>query len=217
LLRRCSPHLLPSQTTAEFEAHNLARPGDVLVVDGVPGVSNLGGISTQTGKRQGEAGAIVFGGVGDIAHSRSVGYPVWSSEVTPLTGKGHIETVEINGEVEVTGVRVAPGDIVLADDSGVCFIPRARGGVAGTGSQEGGRGSGQVQGDRRGHAGRRSARQRLIGRGRQLETNCRPSRQYARRAGDRARGRRRSPAIVPEARRPQVRPRRPLRASPKSC
>src|SRR3954468_16282984 len=36
---------------AEFEAHNLATPGDVLVIDGVAGVSNLGGISSQTGKR----------------------------------------------------------------------------------------------------------------------------------------------------------------------
>jgi regulator of RNase E activity RraA len=40
---------------AEFEAHNLALPGDVLVIDGVAGVSNMGGISAQTGKRQGEA------------------------------------------------------------------------------------------------------------------------------------------------------------------
>jgi 4-hydroxy-4-methyl-2-oxoglutarate aldolase len=111
---------------AEFEAHNLALPGDVIVIDGVPGISNMGGISAQTGKRQGEAGAIVFGGVRDIAHSRAVGYPVWSTEITPVTGKWRLETVEINGEIEVAGVRVAPGDIVLADDSGVCFIPRER-------------------------------------------------------------------------------------------
>jgi regulator of RNase E activity RraA len=111
---------------AEFEAHNLALSGDVVVIEGVPGISNMGGISAQTGKRQGEAGAIVFGGVRDIAHSRAVGYPVWSSEVTPVTGKWRIETVEINGEIEVGGVRVAPGDIVFADDTGVCFIPRGR-------------------------------------------------------------------------------------------
>jgi 4-hydroxy-4-methyl-2-oxoglutarate aldolase len=111
---------------AEFEAHNLARPGDVIVIDGVPGISNMGGISAQTGKRQGEAGAVVFGGIRDIAHSRRVGYPVWATEVTPVTGKWRIETIEINGEIEVAGIRVAPGDIVLADDTGVCFIPRVR-------------------------------------------------------------------------------------------
>jgi 4-hydroxy-4-methyl-2-oxoglutarate aldolase len=111
---------------AEFEAHNLALPGDVIVIDGVPGISNMGGISAQTGKRQGESGAVVFGGVRDIGHSRRIGYPVWASEFTPVTGKWRIETVEINGEVVVAGVRVVPGDIVLADDTGLCFIPRAR-------------------------------------------------------------------------------------------
>lgn len=111
---------------AEFEAHNLARAGDVVVIDGVSAISNMGGISAQTGKRQGEAGAVVFGGVRDVAHSRRLGYPVWATEVTPVTGKWRIETIEINGEIEIAGIRVAPGDIVFADDTGVCFIPRMR-------------------------------------------------------------------------------------------
>jgi 4-hydroxy-4-methyl-2-oxoglutarate aldolase len=109
---------------AEFEAHNLASPGDVLVIEGLANMSNMGGISALTGKRQGEAGAIVMGGIRDIAHSRVVGYPVWSSEVSPITGKWRLETVEINGSVQIGGVRVEPGDLVVADDSGVCFIPR---------------------------------------------------------------------------------------------
>jgi regulator of RNase E activity RraA len=113
---------------AEFEAHNLALPGDVIVIDGVAGVSNMGGISAQTGKRQGEAGAVVFGGVRDVAHSRRVGYPIWSTEVTPATGKWRIQTVELNCEVSIGGIRVAAGDIVVADDTGVCFIPRDRAG-----------------------------------------------------------------------------------------
>ena len=85
---------------AEFEAHNLAMPGDVIVIDGVAGISNMGGISAQTGKRQGEAGAIVSGAIRDVSHSRSVGYPVWATEISPITGKWRIETVEINGDVE---------------------------------------------------------------------------------------------------------------------
>lgn len=109
---------------AEFEAHNLATPGDVLVIQGVPNVSNMGGISAQTGKRQGEVGAIVQGGVRDIAHSRAVGYPVWASDITPTTGKWRLETVEINGEIQIGDVRVQAGDLVIADDTGVCFIPR---------------------------------------------------------------------------------------------
>ena len=110
---------------AEFEAHNLAEDGDVLVISGVSGMSNMGGISSMTGMRQGERGAIVMGGVRDVRHSRSIGYPVWASEITPVTGKWRLETVEINGEIDMCGVRVNPGDLVVADDTGVCFIPRA--------------------------------------------------------------------------------------------
>jgi 4-hydroxy-4-methyl-2-oxoglutarate aldolase len=109
---------------AEFEAHNLAQPGDVLVIQGVPNVSNMGGNSAQTGKRQGEVGAIVEGGVRDVGHSRTVGYPVWASDITPVTGKWRIEAAEINGVIQIGHVRVAPGDLVVADDTGVCFIPR---------------------------------------------------------------------------------------------
>jgi regulator of RNase E activity RraA len=109
---------------AEFEAHNLASPGDVLVIQGVSNMSNMGGISAQTGKRQGEVGAIVSGGVRDIAHSRAVDYPIWSSEITPSTGKWRLETVEINGDIQIGEVRVCCGDLVVADDTGICFIPR---------------------------------------------------------------------------------------------
>ncbi len=109
---------------AEFEAHNLAEDGDVLVIQGVPGMSNMGGISSFTGQRQGERGAIVMGGVRDVRHSRSIDYPVWASEITPVTGKWRLETVEINGEIQMGEVRVNPGDLVVADDTGVVFIPR---------------------------------------------------------------------------------------------
>ena len=111
---------------AEFEAHNLAEDGDVLVVSGVPGMSNMGGISSFTGQSHGERGAIVMGGVRDVRHSRSIGYPVWASEITPVTGKWRLETVEINGEIQMGEVRVNPGDLVVADDTGVVFVPRAQ-------------------------------------------------------------------------------------------
>lgn len=111
---------------AEFEGHNLATPGDVLVIQGVSGVSNMGGISAQTGKRQGEVGAVVMGGVRDVAHSRAVGYPVWASELTAVTGKWRLETVEINGEVQIGDVRVECGDLVVADDTSVVFVPYDR-------------------------------------------------------------------------------------------
>ncbi|KQX38103.1 dimethylmenaquinone methyltransferase [Devosia sp. Root436] len=109
----------------EFEAHNLALPGDVLVCEGVADVSNMGGISSRLAQRQGEAGAVIMGGVRDVAYSRSIGFPIWASDYTPVTGKWRIETMEINGPVTMGNARVMPGDLVVADDTGICFIPRA--------------------------------------------------------------------------------------------
>lgn len=108
---------------AEIEAHNLAEPGDVLVIEGVHGVSNIGGISAAIGRRQGEIGAIVDGGVRDVGDCRSLGYPIWSRDVTPLTGKWRVQTVQINLPVAIAGVQVTPGDIVVADETGICFVP----------------------------------------------------------------------------------------------
>jgi regulator of RNase E activity RraA len=110
----------------EIEAHNLAAPGDIIVLQGVDGVSNLGGISATIGHRQGELGAIVDGGVRDIDHSRGIGYPIWSRGVSPITGKWRVKTIAVNKPVAICGVTVDPGDVVLADETGVCFIPRGR-------------------------------------------------------------------------------------------
>ncbi len=110
----------------EIEAHNLAEPGDVLVVQGVDQVSNLGGMSATIGHRQGEIGAVVDGGARDIDRSRAIGLPVWSKSISPMTGKWRVETVAINKPVTICGVTVNPGDVVLADETGVCFVPRQR-------------------------------------------------------------------------------------------
>jgi len=110
----------------EIEAHNLAAAGDVLVIQGVEGVSSMGAISASIGKRQGEAGAVVDGAVRDISHSRGIGYPVWCKGASPVTGKWRIETVAVNVPVAICGIAVQPGDLVVADEVGVCFVPHAR-------------------------------------------------------------------------------------------
>lgn len=113
-----------SSRLAEIEGHNLAAPGDVLVIEGVADISNMGGISSTIAKRQGEAAAIVDGAIRDVAESISIGFPRWASSISPITGKWRIQTVEINGAIHVCGVPVKPGDIVVADADGVCFVPR---------------------------------------------------------------------------------------------
>jgi regulator of RNase E activity RraA len=111
---------------ADVEAHNLAEPGDVLVLEGIDGVSNMGSILASIARRAGEIGAIVDGSVRDIEHSRSIGYPVWSRSVSPITGKWRLRTVEVNKPVRICGITVEAGDLVAADEVGVCVVPHTR-------------------------------------------------------------------------------------------
>jgi len=115
-----------TNTQGESEAHNLAEPGDVLVIEGVVGCSNMGGQSATVARRQGFIGAVVDGTVRDPQQYREMGWPVWCRGFTPITGKWRMQTVEINGTVQIAGVQVRPGDLVCADEAGVAFVPRKR-------------------------------------------------------------------------------------------
>jgi regulator of RNase E activity RraA len=109
----------------ETEAYNLARRGDVIVIEGLFGCSNMGGQSASIAHRQGCAGAVIDGSYRDPDASRGLGFPIWARGVTQITGKWRLETVEVNGRVRVCNVSVDAGDLVLADDAGVVFVPKA--------------------------------------------------------------------------------------------
>jgi 4-hydroxy-4-methyl-2-oxoglutarate aldolase len=101
------------------------RPGDVLVIDarGARGISALGALGASAALGAGFAGCIVDGGVRDLDDVERLGFAVWSRWVTPRTGKWRIEAQSINSAVSVGGVQVVPGDLVVADETGVCFVP----------------------------------------------------------------------------------------------
>jgi regulator of RNase E activity RraA len=103
--------------------HLEAHRGDVIVVQSPGGASSAGAAGIPLGQAQGEVGAIVDGAIRDVGVSRRLGFPMWAREITPISGKWRIEHVEINGVVTIAGVRVTPGDLVVADDDGVCFVP----------------------------------------------------------------------------------------------
>jgi 4-hydroxy-4-methyl-2-oxoglutarate aldolase len=115
-----------TNTQGETEAHNLAEAGDVLVIEGIMGCSNMGGQSATIARRQGFIGAIVDATLRDPQQYREMGWPVWCRGFTPVTGKWRMQTVEVNGTVQICGVPVRPGDLVCADDAGVAFVPRER-------------------------------------------------------------------------------------------
>ncbi|HWV41940.1 RraA family protein [Pseudorhodoplanes sp.] len=108
----------------ELEGINQSSPGDVLVIQGVPNVSNMGGMVATIAKHHGLVGAVVDGGVRDVGRSRANDFPVWSRDISPITGKYRCVTEEVNGTINVCGVTVNAGDLVVADETGVCFVPQ---------------------------------------------------------------------------------------------
>lgn len=103
----------------------LSKPGDVMVIDGsaVPTASNIGGIMATAVASGGFAGVVVDGCVRDVENMKRMGLPVWARGATPRTGKHRMELAEFNGKVDIAGVQVVPGDLVLGDSDGVIIVP----------------------------------------------------------------------------------------------
>ena len=109
-------------------AIDAAQSGDVIVVDngGRTDVSSWGGLLSLAAKLKGISGVVIDGACRDIDESREVGFPVHARGVVPVTARGRIIQESFNQEIQFAGVQVHPGDLVIADGSGVVFIPRSK-------------------------------------------------------------------------------------------
>jgi regulator of RNase E activity RraA len=107
------------------EIYYIAEPGDIFIADfgGNLDVSNMGGQSCTVAQSCGVIGAICNGAVRDVPTILDLDYPVWAKGATPMTGKFRMEAIEINGPVTVHDITIHAGDLIVADDSGVCAIP----------------------------------------------------------------------------------------------
>jgi 4-hydroxy-4-methyl-2-oxoglutarate aldolase len=102
-----------------------SQPGDVIVVEQLTGIDAgcWGGILTLGAKIRGVAGVVADGPVRDIDEARAYDFPVYCRALTALTARGRVAEAECNLPITIGGVRVRPGDYVIADASGVAFIP----------------------------------------------------------------------------------------------
>jgi regulator of RNase E activity RraA len=105
-----------------------AQPGDVIVIDngGRPDTSCWGGLLALAAKTKGISGVVIDGACRDIDESRDVGFPVYARGAVPMTARGRVMQESYNQEIEFAGVQVHPGDLVIADGSGVVIIPQSK-------------------------------------------------------------------------------------------
>lgn len=111
--------------TAAVEA---AKPGDVLVIEQRTGIdaAGWGGVLSNAAQARGIAGVVVDGPARDIDEAAALGFPVYARGATARTARGRIHEESFNGPVALGDVTVRPGDLILADASGVVAVPAGR-------------------------------------------------------------------------------------------
>ncbi len=74
----------------------------------------------------GMLGAVIDGGVRDVAYLRKIGFPVFATGIVPSTSVHHYRFAGAQIPVLCNGVSVTPGDIIVADSDGVAVVPQAQ-------------------------------------------------------------------------------------------
>jgi RraA family protein len=121
----CTVKVFPGDNLMVHKSLDVARPGDVVVVDAAGERTNavLGDLVSTKARHRGIAGFIVDGLVRDIPAIRRLGdFPVFARGVTPV-GPLHRGPGEVNHPVSVGGIVVHPGDLIVADQNGVVVVP----------------------------------------------------------------------------------------------
>lgn len=117
----------PRDNLAVFAALEVCRPGDVIVVDcdDYEGASVIGDMFVGLAKNNGVVACITNGLARDIAGINEFGIPVFARGLSPNSpfkdGPG-----EIGLSIQLGGVRIDSGDIVVGDRDGVVVVPQAK-------------------------------------------------------------------------------------------
>ncbi|MDN7452126.1 RraA family protein [Burkholderia cenocepacia] len=116
----------PGDNLAIHAALAVAKPGDVIVVDGKGDISCalLGEIMAAQAKASGIAGIVIDGAVRDSHELANGDYPVFSAGLNPC-GPTKSIAGRVNAPISLGGTTVNPGDLVVGDADGVVVIARA--------------------------------------------------------------------------------------------
>lgn len=98
----------------------------VMVVEDGEDIAGMGGLMGTAMSVRGYAGAVIDGGVRDVAYLRKIGFPVFATGIVPSTSVHHYRFGGSQIPVVCNGVPVAPGDIIVADSDGVAVVPKSQ-------------------------------------------------------------------------------------------
>jgi len=98
----------------------------VMVLEDGNDIAGMGGLMGTAMAARNFSGAVIDGGVRDVAYLQKIGFPVFALGVVPSTSINHYRFAGSRIPVVCDGVPVSPGDIVAADSDGIVFIPRSK-------------------------------------------------------------------------------------------
>jgi len=98
----------------------------VMKVEDGADIAGMGGLMGTAMAARGYTGAVIDGGVRDVAYLRKIGFPVFATGIVPSTSVHHYRFGGAQIQVQCDGVSVNAGDIITADSDGVVVVPRAQ-------------------------------------------------------------------------------------------
>jgi regulator of RNase E activity RraA len=118
----------PTALNGMLDAIDQGSSGSVYVmaVEDGEDIAGMGGLMGTAMAARGYAGAVIDGGVRDMAYLRKIGFPVYATSIVPSTSVHHYRFAGSQIPVVCDGVTVNSGDIVAADSDGVVVVPKAR-------------------------------------------------------------------------------------------
>ena len=123
--------LTPGDIVDCLAIFDIAEAGDVVVIDafGDTESSIWGGLMAGLARAAGIVGVVIDGSARDIDEAKMLDFPIVSKSVSPRAAHSALserfEPIEINTGIVCGGVRVNPGDIIVADEIGVTVVPQA--------------------------------------------------------------------------------------------
>ena len=117
-----------SPVLGTLRAIKQGRAGDILVIDhgGRMDINSYGGVAGFTTRHQGLIGCVIDGVTRDIDEYKDLNLPVYGRGFIQQSIRNRCACAGYQIDIQLGGIPVKPGDLIVADDNGICVVPRDR-------------------------------------------------------------------------------------------